>query len=77
LVKLQISGTNAIKQKLDSSLLPWTRKQTSSLVSNSKENTCRKIQFMEKVLSCMSLNGLKDSEWDVKTLKMIKSMGGC
>ena len=28
-------------------------------------------------ISYMSLNGLKDSEWNVKTLKMIQRVGGC
>jgi len=28
-------------------------------------------------ISYMSLNGLKDSGWDVKTLKMIRRVGGC
>jgi hypothetical protein len=36
-----------------------------------------KTIYRKGSISYMSLNGLKDSEWDVKTLKTIQRVGGC
>jgi hypothetical protein len=58
-------------------LLSWSSEQVSNLVSDWGRQLQKHTEMLEavhgnKAVMCTSLNGLKDSEKNVRTLKMVK-----